>query len=235
MGDRASRAQATLLLDRMPQRRRLRALEILKPLGDDVFNPLDKTNLAESVSDHLLKRPIVPLPPARFQGAGIYAIYYAGDFSAYQIIAETVKAKDKVAIPIYVGKAVPPGSRKGGYGLGADPGDVLFRRLCEHAASTKAAPNLNLSDFSCRYLLVDDIWIPLGEALLIERFKPVWNICVDGFGHHDQGGTRRGQAKSAWDTLHSGRAWAKDVQRAHACSVEEITRQVIAHLEANSN
>ena len=37
------------------------------------------------------------------------------------------------ASPIYVGKAVPAGARKGGFGLGADPGSALFRRLKEHA------------------------------------------------------------------------------------------------------
>jgi hypothetical protein len=102
---------------------------------------------------------------------------------------------DREAIPIYVGKAVPAGSRKGGYGLGIDPGDVLFKRLGDHVASIQATRNLDLADFGCRYLLVDDIWIPLGESLLIEKFKPVWNICVDGFGHHDQSKARRGQMK----------------------------------------
>ena len=74
----------------------------------------------------------------------------------------------------------------------------------DHVASIQAARNPDLADFGCRYLLVDDIWIPLGESLLIEKFKPVWNICVDGFGHHDQGKARRVQMKSAWDTLHPG-------------------------------
>ena len=76
----------------------------MKPLGDEVFNPLDKTHLAESVSDRLLKRPIIQLPPKRFRGAGIYAIYYRGGFPAYQRIADL--SDDREAIPIYVGKAV---------------------------------------------------------------------------------------------------------------------------------
>lgn len=88
----------------------------MQPLGEEVFNPLDKTNLAESVRDHLLKRPVVQLPPDRFMGAGIYAIYYTGGFQAYRKIAR-VAPSDEKAIPIYVGKAVPAGSRKGGYGL----------------------------------------------------------------------------------------------------------------------
>ncbi|MFZ0886822.1 MAG: Eco29kI family restriction endonuclease [Candidatus Binataceae bacterium] len=203
----------------------------MKPLGDEVFNPLDKTNLAESVSDHLLKRLIVQLPPSRFSGAGIYAIYYAGKFPAYQQIAKTVSREEK-AIPIYVGKAVPAGSRKGGYGLGSDPGEVLFRRLSEHASSIDSARNISLADFRCRYLLVDDIWIPLGESLLIEKFKPVWNICVDGFGHHDQGKARRGQMKSAWDTLHPGRSWAENVERPNTRSAEQISAEVVAYLDS---
>ncbi len=73
-----------------------------KPLGGEVFNPLDKTNLAESVRDHLLKRAIVKLPPERFPGAGIYAIYYTGDFPAYQKIAKH-QPSDERARPIYVG------------------------------------------------------------------------------------------------------------------------------------
>lgn len=201
----------------------------MKPLGKEVFNPLDKANLAESVRDHLLKRPVVQLPPDRFMGAGIYAIYYTGEFPAYRKIAKTAPSNEK-AIPIYVGKAVPPGSRKGGYGLGGDPADVLHRRLSEHASSIQEARNLELDDFKCRYLLVDDIWIPLGESLLIETFKPVWNMLVDGFGHHDQGKARRGQKKSAWDTLHPGRPWAEKVEQPNDKSAEQIRTSIVAYL-----
>ena len=205
----------------------------MKPPGNDVFNPLDKTHLAQSVSDHLLRQPVIPLPPMRrFIGAGIYAIYYTGQFRPYRKIAQSASGGGEDAIPIYVGKAVPAGSRKGGYGLGIDPGDVLFRRLSEHASSIQSVHNLNLGDFKCRYLLVDDIWIPLGESLLIEKFKPVWNIRVDGFGHHDQGRARRGQMKSAWDTLHPGRAWAENVERPNPKTAEQISAEVIAYLES---
>ena len=202
----------------------------MKPLGEDVFNPLDKTNLAESIRNHLLKRPVVQLPPDRFKGAGIYAIYYMGNFPAYRRIAKTVSSDEK-AIPIYVGKAVPPGSRKGGYGLGADPKNVLHRRLSEHASSIKSAHNLKLDDFRCRFLLVDDIWISLGESLLIETFGPVWNKFIDGFGHHAQGKNREEQMKSPWDTLHPGRPWAEKVEQPNTKTAEEISREVIAYLK----
>jgi hypothetical protein len=114
----------------------------------------------------------------------------------------------KWSLPIYAGEAVPPASRKGGYGLGADPGDVLWRRLREHAKSIEEAENLWLEDFQCRYLVVDDIWIPLGESLLVETFNPLWNRLLDGFGNHDPGKGRYNQMRSAWDVVHPGRAWA---------------------------
>ena len=79
-------------------------------------------------------------------------------------------------MPIYVGKAVPAGTRKGGFGLDIEHGSVLYHRLVEHAESVKAAVNLDIADFFCRFLVVDDIWIPLAESVLIEKFKPVWNF-----------------------------------------------------------
>lgn len=51
--------------------------------------PLDKRNLGESVAGALLERPVGPLPPEqKFIGAGIYAIYYIGDFQPYNQIAQ---------------------------------------------------------------------------------------------------------------------------------------------------
>ena len=175
------------------------------------FNPLDKRNLAESVTDAMLARPVEPLPPKPFVGAGIYAIYYVGSFPLYDKIA-CRNAKGAFQQPIYVGKAVPAGARKGGFGLGAEPGQALYNRLCDHAKSIAEAKNLETDAFFCRYLAVDDIWIPLAESLLIERFAPLWNRILDGFGNHDPGKGRYNQQKSPWDTLHPGRSWAERLQ-----------------------
>lgn len=175
------------------------------------FNPLDKRNLAKSIADAMLERPVSPLPPSPFIGAGIYAIYYIGRFSLYKRIAQANRS-DKFGQPIYVGKAVPAGARKGGFGLDAEPGKALHARLCDHAKSVEEASNLNLSDFRCRFLVVDDIWIPLAESLLIERFFPLWNMQIDGFGNHNPGKGRYNQQKSQWDTIHPGRAWAERLQ-----------------------
>lgn len=173
------------------------------------FNPLEKRRLAESVAKALLERPCELLPPkGPFDGAGIYAIYYSGDFRPYRSIAGR-NLGGKCKLPIYVGKAVPPGARKGGFGLSAAAGDVLRKRLLEHAESIQQAKNLSLEHFRSRYLVAEDIWIPLGEQLLIEWFSPIWNKVIEGFGIHDPGKGRYEQRKSAWDTLHPGRPFAE--------------------------
>jgi hypothetical protein len=172
------------------------------------FNPLDKRNLGESVADAMLLQPVGPMPPSPFIGAGIYAIYYTGDFVLYERIAERNR-DGKFGWPIYVGKAVPAGARKGGFGLGEDPGQVMYARLCQHASSIEQASNVKLGDFYCRYLVVEDIWIPLAESLLISMFSPVWNRKIDGFGNHDPGKGRANQQRSPWDVIHPGRTWAE--------------------------
>jgi len=195
------------------------------------YNPLDKLHLGESVANAILQRPVEPLPPPDvFLGAGVYAIYYTGDFPLYQKIAERNR-NNQFAQPIYVGKAIPAGARRGGLRLSVARSRALFNRLADHAQSVEQASNLKREDFYCRYLVVDDIWIPLGESLLIQRFAPVWNTTLDGFGNHDPGGGRYNQQRSPWDVLHPGRGWAlkcKDNERTEA----EITGSVQAAIDA---
>lgn len=195
--------------------------------AEEAFNPLDKRNLGQSVAEALLGKPSHSLQPAPFTGAGIYAIYYSGPLPLYAPISKPKSGG--VATPIYVGKAVPEGARKGGYGLGSTPGFVLHRRLAEHAKSVEQAKDLSLADFACKCLIVDDIWIPLGESLLIEQFKPLWNMVVDGFGNHDPGSGRYKQQQSPWDILHPGRPWA--AKCAPGKSRVDIENEVIWHFK----
>jgi hypothetical protein len=175
-------------------------------MSDAPYNPLDKRHLGESVAAALLRRPIGSLPPTeQFIGAGVYAIYYNGEFEPYRPVAD--RNRKESALPIYVGKAVPPGARKGGFGLGSASGPAIFRRLREHARSIEETANLRIEDFACQYLISDDIWIPLGESLLIEQFRPLWNVLIEGFGIHKPG-KNRPQQMSKWDTLHPGRKLA---------------------------
>lgn len=184
------------------------------------FNPLDKKHLGESVGQAMIRQPVVPLDDLQaFQGAGIYAIYYTGNCEGYERISDA-NADGRFVAPIYVGKAVPSGARKGGT-LEAKSGQYLYNRIKQHLKSVTEAENLNSGDFHCRFLIVDDIWIPLGESLLISKFSPVWNKLIDGFGNHDPGKGRHKGMRPRWDVLHPGRKWAKK------CEPREETRSQI--------
>lgn len=171
------------------------------------YNPLDKKNLGKSVVQALLDRPTISLKGlTSFEGAGVYAIYYSGDFPSYARLS--AKNKKDAACPIYVGKAVPAGARKGVADDVIPGGKALYKRLGEHGKTIAEAKNLNPDHFICRYLTVDDVWIPLGETLLIQEFSPLWNVIVEGFGNHPPGGPREKSLRPVWDMMHPGRAWA---------------------------
>jgi len=169
------------------------------------YNPLDKLNIARSIEAELLRKVPVSLAElSAIKGAGVYAIYYTGNHIAYKQVADK-NAGGEFKQPIYIGKAIPKGGRKGGLTADASKGRALYVRLKQHAQSIEEAQNLEISDFRVRHLVVDDIWIPLGENMLIETFQPVWNRAIDGFGNKDPGKRRATQYKSPWDVLHPGR------------------------------
>lgn len=103
--------------------------------------------------------------------------------------------------PIYIGKAAPKGGRTGIAGA-QDAGQELYTRLNEHAESVRAATNLALKDFSCRFLIIEHLFITLAEHTLINIYKPLWNY-YGGFGNHDPGSGRYNQKRSPWDTCTS--------------------------------
>lgn len=193
------------------------------------FNPLDKQNLGASVAEALLSKDAHSLNElTAFPGAGIYAIYYIGDHPAYTQLAD-LNRDGKFKLPIYVGKAVPAGARMGL----TNPervGNVLFRRLKEHADSLRLVQNLAIEDFYCRFLVVDDIWIPLGESLVISRFKPIWNSSIDGFGNHDPGKHRYTGLRPRWDFMHPGRGWAANLRERDETQ-EELIRDAQQYLK----
>lgn len=195
------------------------------------FNPLAKRHLGESVGQAMLRQAVVPFGDLKaFVGAGIYAIYYTGGFQGYEVIAESNR-NQRFGAPIYIGKAVPKGARKGG-DLEATPGNVLYNRLKQHTKSIEEASNLDIADFHCRYLIVDDIWIPLGESLLIAKFNSLWNKLIDGFGNHDPGKGRHAGLRPRWDVLHPGRPWADRCQARNE-TAEQIISEVRDFLRNN--
>jgi Eco29kI restriction endonuclease len=196
------------------------------------FNPLDKKNLGASVAEAMLEQTAHPLGELKlFYGVGLYAIYYSGDFPPYSPLSQRNR-NGLFEAPIYVGKAVPKGARKGG-GVGEVRSRALYDRLREHAESVLLASNLELADFHCRFLVVDDIWIPLGESLLIAKFAPLWNAVIDGFGNHDPGSGRYNGLRPRWDVLHPGRAWADKCRVRHE-SQEQIVQDVITYFASIS-
>jgi hypothetical protein len=151
--------------------------------------------------------PIVRLPPPEpFAGCGVYALYYSGDFAPYAHLSRANRRT--AAVPIYVGKAVPPGTRKAR--RGPEDSSDLYGRLAEHSRSIEQATNLHPEDFVCRFMILTgeatDLVVP-AETELIRRHQPLWNCVVDGFGNHDPGAGRYNQAPSEWDVLHPGRYW----------------------------
>lgn len=194
------------------------------------FNPLAMESLAASIVQRLLADDPVPLNDVpKFFGAGLYAIYYTGDFPAYNVVRDN-NLGGAWALPIYVGKAVPAGSRRGlTVGAGSKT-TALHGRIREHAGSIRAANNLDIDDFHVRWLVVEDIWIPLGESALIRATGPAWNAVLDGFGNHDPGKGRRKGAIPPWDTVHPGRGWAAKHDPRPDGADEVFCRDVVQYL-----
>lgn len=178
------------------------------------FDPLAELGVREDdlqrtlISEFLTQECIVlPDSSTAFDGCGVYAIYYYGDYPRYEPISNT---RHDATVPIYVGKAVPSGTRKGGAHLEPSTESKLAQRLSEHRRTIEQAENLDISNFRCRSLALGSVWIRYAEELLISTYSPWWNCYIDGFGLHDVGAGRAGSDKSVWDTLHPGRSWVEE-------------------------
>jgi hypothetical protein len=169
--------------------------------SDEKFDPLRLDILSQNLKTALDERGRTVFPPTeRFAGAGLYALYYKGLLPFYA----NLRNED---IPIYVGKAEAGNSSYGDPSSEDKP--KLYDRIVKHARSiqevTDAGGNLSVKDFDVRYLLLDDVWIVLGERALLRAYAPVlWNTVMPGFGANPPG-TARQNARSIWDTIHPGR------------------------------
>lgn len=175
-------------------------------IEEHIFQSASFIELIEEAIEFFLNTPIQILPPEkRFSGGGVYALYYQGNFPQYKKIF-----KENPNVPIYVGKAVLPGWRQG-RGSAKENDPALYRRLSEHSRGIDSVSNLNLTDFSCRFMVLqaqEANLISTVEAAITRKYNPLWNSHIDGFGNHDPGKGRYEQAKSEWDVLHPGRTWA---------------------------
>lgn len=181
-----------------------------------VFDPLSYENLGASITRALDEVAPVPLTQIkRFDGAGIYALYYTGPFEPYAVLSEHNRREDGPTWAIYVGKAETENARKGepnqsSFEVTHEIGPKLFNRVKTHRRSIEAAGNLDPTDFAVRMLAVAPTWVPLAEVVAIRMHQPLWNKVIDGLGNHNPGKGRKDGARSRWDTLHPGRAWAFD-------------------------
>lgn len=199
------------------------------PTPPPAFNPLATEALAESIGNTFLRLPPTAMPPRQVPaGAGVYAIYYTGDAAPYGDLGQHNR-RAVIQIPVYVGKAMPEGVR-----IGMTAQDIGFRvriRLNIHARRLTEA-NFNLGDFQCRHLIIDPVWVPLGESLLIGLFEPVWNVVVTGFGNNPVGVGRAAQRRSAWDTLHPGRQWSSQLPAGSTAQARETRDRIREHIAA---
>ena len=194
----------------------------------ELFDPLAVENIGVTLAVELLEQPVHDLPALRkFSGAGIYALYYGGELDAYAPLKALDLAEGGSRIPIYIGKAVRQNAKKG---FSAKPvtENKLFNRIKAHARSIAQAENLDPSDFRCRYLVLNDAYIGLAEAVLIATFRQAWNGM--GLGSNVTGEPRMKGKASAWDSLHPGRKGRPRGTVESAAAAAAIIAQAIAAL-----
>ncbi|ADG97819.1 Restriction endonuclease, type II, Eco29kI [Segniliparus rotundus DSM 44985] len=195
------------------------------------FDPLSYENLGASITRAMDEQPVQSLVGmARFDGAGVYALYYTGGFAPYDKLAQQNRSHPG-SWALYVGKAEAETRRKG------DPnqtavldGPKLFHRIAHHRASIEKTGNLDPDDFQVRFLVLAPTWVPLAEQVGIRIHRPLWNVVVDGFGNHDPGSGRKEGTRSRWDTLHPGREWAAKL-RPRLESETRINEDIVQHLD----
>jgi hypothetical protein len=166
------------------------------------FDPLAVENIGVTLAVELLERPLYAFPPEeKFPGAGVYALYYEGPHPAYKQLLELDNGRIKY--PVYIGQAV---REKASQGFSARPTSKaqLFNRIRKHARSVEQVENLDVVDFKCRFLVLNDAYIGLAESVMIMAFRPPWNGM--GLGSNPVGGPRMRGLPSLWDSLHPGRA-----------------------------
>ena len=108
----------------------------------NLYDPLTYDNLMAGTVLEFERRPLLRLADdISVRGPGIYCLIYTRHFDVYSEITASGN-------PIYVGKAVPPGSRRG------DAVNIDFpalrNRLREHARSIEQAANSDTGDFQYR-------------------------------------------------------------------------------------
>ena len=146
--------------------------------------------------------PVCELPPPRFVGSGVYAIYCTARKGIYERYGNKVNRMG-YNVPIYVGKAVPKGC--------ADDEKMRFDMLsCQEQLEfwrkkINVAVGLSISDFRCRIYALkgfDRVYIDGVFKMMFESFCPAWNMMFA------DGSSLDGVA-ARWREIHSERFHGK--------------------------
>ncbi|GAB2175304.1 Eco29kI family restriction endonuclease [Dongia sp. agr-C8] len=188
------------------------------------FDPGNPRTIAFFVALALSAQPRTPLESIRqFYGAGVYAIYYKGDFPLYLPISGS-------ETPIYVGQASTSHAHARSP---MEQGVRLAARLDEHRKNiARASDTLRIQDFDYRALVVQTGWETGAEDYLIRLFRPIWNSetkLIFGLGKHGDSASTRKNRRSPWDTLHVGRKWAVADEIEDAKSKSQIEQELVEH------
>jgi hypothetical protein len=141
-------------------------------------------------------------------GPGTYLLRYHGRLSLYRPVSETV-------FPVYVGSA-----------------RCVRERLHAHRRSLNSTVGLSPDDFSAIVLRAPSHpFAVYAEALLIDAWRPAWNITAKGFGSAGQGRARALQRQPDWVVLHPGREAGTGPTTTTRLDVH---RRVGAHLAATA-
>ena len=171
------------------------------------YDPMGTENITAAICLELERQPLIPLDPEidRFEGSGLYAIYYSGNnLPLYKRLKNT-------NIPVYVGQALSYNSQTGMAIVAVRP---LWERIRDHRKSIEGAGLLG--EFSVRLLCLPDVHADLGENGIRLFYRPVWNAILRGFGSKEQGSSTRKSKRSPWDTVHPGRS------RTHGGQVHDV-------------
>jgi hypothetical protein len=74
------------------------------------------------------------------------------------------------------------------------------------------------------------LFVPMAERLMIQTYRPLWNLLIDGFGNHDPGRGRSDQERSRWDTVHPGRHWTPLLAEP-SYTAADLRARIRAHLD----
>ncbi|MFE7326555.1 Eco29kI family restriction endonuclease [Streptomyces sp. NPDC057565] len=192
------------------------------------FDPLSTEQISHTICETFERQPLVSMlhEIPRFDGAGLYALYYRGEEVSLYLPLNSLQ------IPVYVGQGRSSNSATGAKASARCP---VYDRLRKHRRSIEEA-KLPLEEFRFRALLLPDVHANLGENGLRVGYQPVWNHTLTGFGGNEQGSTTRQSKKSKWDTVHDGRSRTHggvvhEANKLLATAKVHIAQQVVSYNE----